>query len=70
MPTEADDATLIDAVTDRLTGHLQSNDPPAVRDTVREEVESLRRTARVQTYVPILAERRALQRLRGGRGRR
>ena len=67
MPTETDDASLIDAVTDRLTPHLQNTDPPAVRRTVREEVEALRRTARVQTFVPILAERRALQRLRGGR---
>lgn len=66
-----DDATLVARLTERLTEDLARNDAQFVRRTVREELDRLRRGARVQNFVPVLTERNARLRLtvRPGRGK-
>ncbi len=63
MADPHDDSALIADVAERLAGELDVPDPQPVHSTVREELEYLRRTARVQTFVTILTERHARSRL-------
>ncbi len=62
MAREQDDEVLVRVTSERLIDKL-GKAPDVVAATVREELERHRGSARIQTFVPIFAERAARQRL-------
>jgi Protein of unknown function (DUF3562) len=62
LPEQHDDDVLVRLASERL---VQTVDKPVevVEETVRDELARWRSTARIQTFVPILAERSARNRL-------
>jgi hypothetical protein len=59
-----DDNALIRLTSERLAGTVDKS-PELVESTVRDELARRRKSARIQTFVPIFAERAARRRLAG-----
>jgi hypothetical protein len=59
-----DDNALIRLTSQRLTETVHKS-PEIIENAVRDELEQRRKSARIQTFVPIFAERAARRRLAG-----
>jgi hypothetical protein len=64
LPGIRDDDALIRVTSERLTGKFDKP-PEIIEDAVRDELARWRESARIQTFVPIFAERSARRRLAG-----
>jgi hypothetical protein len=64
LPGLQDDDALVRLTSERLAGAVDKS-PELVESTVRDELATWRKSARIQTFVPIFAERAARRRLAG-----
>ena len=64
LPGIQDDDALIRVTAERLARNVDKP-PETIVDAVRDELEHRRTSARIQTFVPIFAERAARSRLAG-----
>jgi hypothetical protein len=64
LPGIQDDDALVRLTSERLTGKV-AKPVEIIEDAVRNELVQRRKSARIQTFVPIFAERAARRRLAG-----